>query len=351
MPKKPTLRDLSEVTGLSSYTVSRALSNGADVSDASRKLVLKAARELGYVPNRAAQELRKKTRSTIAVITASSSNYYYLDLMKGIQRVLRGSNRNAVVADIAAEGVYTAEVEDATVQDLIQSRTAGIITTLTLSTENIKLLESWDIPVVFVDSAPPEDATRVPSILTDNYAASMKAGAHLAQHGHTDWLFLAYPGRWSTRAERERGLQEAALKHGARLRVLETENDAESAHRTLSAYLDAPAQTLPRAIIAGNNPLLHGVLTVLQERGIAVPDQVALIAFDEFAWAPLLDPPLTVVDEDSESIGVLAAQTLTRILDSQIDAERRGMPPVPDYRPEDRREVSADLIVRRSCGC
>ncbi|QOD03057.1 LacI family DNA-binding transcriptional regulator [Pseudarthrobacter sp. BIM B-2242] len=351
MAKKPTLRDLSEATGLSSYTVSRALSNGADVSAASRKLVLEAARELGYVPNRAAQELRKNTRSSIAVITASTSNYYYLDLMKGIQRVLRASNRNAVVADIAAEGVYTAEVEDATIQDLIQSRTAGIITTLTLSTQNIRLLERWDIPVVFVDSAPPEAATRVPSILTDNYAASMKAGAHLAQHGHTDWLFLAYPGRWSTRAERERGLRDAAIKHGAELQVLETENDSDSAQHALSAYLDSSGRALPRAIIAGNNPLLHGVLTVLQERGTAVPDEVALIAFDEFAWAPLLDPPLTVVDEDSESIGVLAAQILTRILDGQLDAERRGQAPVPDYRPEDRREVSADLIVRRSCGC
>ena len=75
------------------------------------------------------------------------------------------------------------------------------------------------------------------------------------------------------------------------------------------------------------------------------------MAFDEFAWAPLLDPPLTVVDEDSESIGVLAAQTLTRILDGQLEAERRGEPPVPNYRPEDRREVNADLIVRQSCGC
>lgn len=351
MAKKPTLRDLSEVTGLSSYTVSRALSNGADVSEASRKLVLKAARELGYVPNRAAQELRKKSRSSIAVITASTSNYYYLDLMKGIQRVLRGSGRNAVVADIAAEGVYTPEVEDATIQDLIQSRTAGIITTLTLSKENVKLLESWDIPVVFVDSAPPEDATQVPSILTDNYAASTKAGRHLAEHGYTDWLFLAYPGRWSTRAERERGLREAAIKQGAALQVLETENDSDSARKTLSAYLDTPGRGLPRAIIAGNNPLLHGVLTVLQQREIAVPTQVALIAFDEFAWAPLLDPPLTVVDEDSESIGVLAAQTLTRILDGQLEAERRGESPVPDYLPEDRREVTADLIVRQSCGC
>lgn len=352
MPKKkPTLRDISQATGLSSYTVSRALSNGSDVSAASRELVLKAARELGYVPNRAAQELRRNTRSSITVITASTSNYYYLDLMKGIQRTLRGSNRNAVVADIAAEGVYTEAVEDATVQDLIQSRTAGVITTLTLSAQNIKLLEDWDIPVVFVDSAPPEDAARVPFVLTDNFTASMDTGAHLAGHGYADWLFLAYPGRWSTRREREHGLREAAAKHGAALEVLESENDFDSAHRTLSMYLDTPGHVLPRAIIAGNNPMVHGTLTVLQERRIRVPEDVAVVAFDEFAWAPLLNPPLTVVNEDSEAIGVIAAKTLTRILDEQLDAERNGQQPVPNYRPEDRREVSAHLIVRRSCGC
>ena len=75
--------------------------------------MLQAARELGYVPNRAAQELRKNTRSSVAVITASTSNYYYIDLMTGVQRTLRASDRAAVVADIAAEGVYTAELEDA----------------------------------------------------------------------------------------------------------------------------------------------------------------------------------------------------------------------------------------------
>lgn len=164
MARKPTLRDVSRATGLSIYTVSRALSNGDGVSAASREVVLKAARELGYVPNRAAQELRKNTRSSVAVVTASTSNYYYIDLMKGIQRTLRLSDRTAIVADIAAEGVYTSQLEDATVRDLIQSRTAGVIATLTLAPHNMKLLEDWDIPVVFVDSIPPEAASRVPSI-------------------------------------------------------------------------------------------------------------------------------------------------------------------------------------------
>ncbi|GAA5040447.1 LacI family transcriptional regulator [Thermocatellispora tengchongensis] len=351
MARKPTLRDVSRAAGLSVYTVSRALSNGDGVSAASRELVLKVARELGYVPNRAAQELRKNTRSSVAVVTASTSNYYYIDLMKGIQRTLRLSDRTAIVADIAAEGVYTPELEDATIQDLIQSRTAGVIATLTLAPHNMKLLEDWDIPVVFVDSIPHESATRVPSITTDNFSASMKVGAHLGEHGYRDWLFLAYPARWSTRAERERGIRAAALKYGAGIEVIESENDVESAYATLTAYLDTPGRALPRAVIAGNNPMLHGALRVLHARGVRIPDDVAVVAFDEFAWAALLDPPLTVLNEDSETIGVIAAQTLTRIIDDQIKAELRGDPPTPAYRPEDRRELSSDLIIRRSCGC
>ncbi|MQA10189.1 MAG: LacI family DNA-binding transcriptional regulator [Pseudonocardiaceae bacterium] len=350
MAKKPTLRDVSRASGLSMYTVSRALSNGGGVSERSRELVLKAARELGYVPNRAAQELRRNTRSSVAVITASTSNAYYIDMMKGIERTLRSCDRTAVVADIASEGRYTPELEDATVQHLIQSRTAGVISTLTLSEENTALLADWDIPVVFVDSHPPEN-TDVPSVTMDNFTASMRVGAHLAEHGYTDWLFLVYPALWSTRFARERGIRAAAHEHGANLTVIESQNDAVSARATLAAYLDQPETPTPRAIIAGNNPMVHGTLHVLNDRGLAVPDDVAIIGFDEFAWAPLLDPPLTVLDEDSEHIGALAARILTRIIDEQMDAERRGESPAPVYRPEDRQEVSADLVIRRSCGC
>lgn len=349
MARKPTLRDVSRASGVSVYTVSRALSNADGVSARSRELVLKAARELGYVPNRAAQELRRNTRSSVAVITASTSNAYYIDMMKGIERTLRSSGRTVVVADIASEGRYTPELEDATVQHLIQSRAAGVISTLTLSQENTRLLADWDIPIVFVDSDPPEN-TDVPSVTMANFAASQRVGAHLAEHGYADWLLLIYPALWSTRFPRERGIRAAAAEHGAKLTVIESQNDAISARETLAGYL-GPGVAVPRVIIAGNNPMVHATLHVLRDRGLVVPDDVAIIGYDEFPWAPLLDPPLTVVDEDSEHIGVLAAQTLSRIIDEQIEAERRGGSPDPVYRPEDRQEVSADLVIRRSCGC
>lgn len=351
MSKKPTLRDVSRVTGLSMWTVSRALSDLSGVSSDTRETVRQAAAELGYVPNRVAQELRKNTRRSVAVITASTSNYYYINMMKGIQRTLRPTGRTAVVADIAAEGVYTRELEDATVQDLIQSRAAGVIATLTLSLDNVELLEKWDIPVVFVDSDPPAEATTVPAITMDNFAASVEVGAHLAGHGYRDWLFLAYPGRWSTRADRERGIRHAAEEYRANLDVIESENNVESAYETLSAHLDSLDGSLPRAIIAANNPMVHGALRVLHERSFAVPGQVALIGYDDFDWAPLLNPGLTVLDQDSEDIGVQAAQILTRIIEDQIRSERDGRPPRPVYQPADRRHVEPRLIVRRSCGC
>jgi len=283
------------------------------------------------------------------VITASTSNSYYLDLMAGIQQALRPSNWTVVVGDVAVDGVYDARLEDRMVQRLIESRMAGVISTLTLSPENTTLLANWDIPVVFVDSAPPASAPDFPSVTTDNYNASLMVGAHIAGLGHKEWLFLVYPAKWSTRFDRERGIRDAAALHGARLTILESENDSASAYRTLAAHIEANGP-LPDVLIVGNNPLLLGALKLLRDRGIVVPDAMALVAYDEFAWSTLIDPPLTVLNERSEEIGRRAAETLSRIIVGQAEAEKRGAAKAPVYLPEYQQQVPAELVIRRSCG-
>ena len=102
---KATIRDVSRVTGLSTYTVSRALSGAPGVSTDSREQVLAAARQIGYIPNRAAQGLRRGSRDSIAVIVASTANSYYLDLMAGIQQALRHSDWTVIIADVAGHGI------------------------------------------------------------------------------------------------------------------------------------------------------------------------------------------------------------------------------------------------------
>lgn len=348
--RKSTMRDVSQATGLSMFTVSRALSGADGVSEESREQVLKAARELGYIPNRAAQELRRASRDTVAVITASTSNSYYLEMMAGIQQALRPSNWTVVVGDVAVDGAYDPGLEDRMVKRLIESRAAGVISTLTLKPDNTRLLSSWDIPVVFVDSAPPESARDFPSVTTDNYSASLIVGAHLAAHRFSDWLLLIYPPKWSTRLDRERGLGDSARAHGALLTVLESENDAESGYRTLAAHLDR-AGGLPDVVVAGNNPLVLGAMKLAKERGIAIPDHMALVGYDEFAWSALVDPPLTLLNERSEEIGRKAALALAEIIDAQAEAERSGGSKAPVYLPRHQQQVAANLVVRRSCGC
>lgn len=351
MPPRVTLRDIADETGLSTFTVSKALNNGEGVSAKSREQVLAAARRLGYVANLAAQELRGASRSSVAVITAGTTNAYYLDMMNGIQRTMQDTNQAVVLMDIAIDEVYAENLEDRTIQRLLEARMSGVLSTLTLKPESIQRLAQWDIPVVFVDSSPPESLAHLPSVTTDNYDASLLVGEHLDQHGYRDWLLLVYPDIWSSRKERERGLREAARRCGASLQVVESVNDAEAACQTLSNALDARNGRLPEVLIAGNNPLALGALTAMRERGIVAPHDMAIVSYDDFAWAPFIEPPLTVLDERAEEIGRRAAETLLLIIAEQTKATRKGAAATPDYREEFKTQMPVGLIVRRSCGC
>ncbi|GAB3815721.1 LacI family DNA-binding transcriptional regulator [Tessaracoccus terricola] len=347
--RRPTLNDVVGATGLSIYTVSRALNGAEGVSKASREKVLEAARQIGYVPNTAARALRNQTPGPVLVMTASTANAYYIDMVLGIQAGLRSAGLGMRTVDLAPNGVFDAALEDAAVNDAMQSRAAGIVSALTLSASNYEKLTEWGIPVVFVDSHPPDSAHGAASVTTDNVSAASQVGAHLAQHGQDDWVLLIYPHLWSTRASREAGLKTAAERHGATLSVVECANDPASAKEATRRMLEERTSGKPFAFIAGDNPILLGALTAIREQELAVPRDICLLSFDEFEWAPLVDPPMTVVDEDSRAIGELAAKTLRQVIhrNSGPEAPAAGI----RYIDEDVKEVAANLLVRKSCGC
>nr|WP_255679425.1 LacI family DNA-binding transcriptional regulator [Jiella flava] len=345
------MKDVSRESGLSTFTVSRALAGAEGVSKESREAVLRVAEEMGYVPNLAAQKLRGVASSTIAVITAGTSNAYYLDMMNGIQAVAQDMDQTVVLTDIAIGGVYDIGRERQTIQRLLEGRVGGVISTLTLLPESVKRLEDWEIPIVFVDSSPPEELPYVPSVTTDNYNASLLVGAHLQSHAFQDWLLLVYPPIWSSRKERERGLRDAAAKAGATIEVVEAGNNAASASKALRDCLGRRGGRLPDILIAGNNPILLGAFQVARERNTIIPDNMAMVCFDDFPFAPYLDPPVTVLNERSEEIGRLSAHMLTEIMSAQIEARKAGKPAAPIYTNEHQLQVPVDLVVRRSCGC
>ncbi len=344
----PTMADVSRRSGLSVWTVSQVLNGKPGVSEKSQQAVHDAALDLGYVVNSAARDLKRNRRSGISVITASTENSYYVDLVQGIHSELLGSTHTAMVSDIASEGHYTSSIEDQTIQTVLGMRPAGLITTLPLSVKNLDLLGRWEVDVVFVDSPPPPEAGDAASVTTDNVQASSDLGDHLGMHGYRDWVCIMYPSRWPTRAPRVEGLRAAALRHSATLTILDAENDPGSAAAALSEYLASGAR--PDAVIAGNNPLLQGVMGALSAHSLVAAKDVGLVSFDEFAWAPLTTPSMTVIDENASLIGRRAAALLLELIERRKTAEK---PAVFNgtYLPEDRIVMPAKLTIRESCGC
>lgn len=338
---RPTLRDVSRLSGVSIYSVSRALSGQDGVSEETRARVRAAAREVGYVANQLARSLKGDSSRTIGILAARTANPYYATLVGSMDHELRQEGFQSIIADTAEHGVHDLERETNFVGALLEQRVAAVVVTHSLATANLELLAGWRIPLVFVDCVVPPGYDAYPAVIADNEAAGHLVGDHLAGHGYRHWAFLGYPPLWSSRIPRERGFAASARRHGAELDVIECGNDADTAYDAVLAYLGSAAGA--DALYCANEPLLEGALRAFVERRIRMPQDTAVISFDEFPWAALLRPAITVVDQHPTRVGQLAAALLL----AQLGGPDRPPPrPVPE-----RLLVPPDLIVRRSCGC
>jgi LacI family transcriptional regulator len=338
---RPTLRDVSRRTGLSVYSVSRALKGEKGVSEETRARVQAVAREVGYVANGLARSLKGNSSRTIGILASGTANQYYATLIGAFDQALRDAGYHSILADAMADGSYGREREGRLVAALLEQRVAAIVVTYSLAPDNLRLITEWNIPLIFVDCVPPKRYARYPAVACDNEQASRQVADHFAAHGYRHWAFVGYPKRWSSRLPREHGFVEAAARHGAAVDVIETANDPASTYQEVSRYLAAhPAGTVD-AVYCANTPLLQGTLRAIREDGRRAGTDLGVIAFDEFDWATLLQPSITVIDQHTEDIGRdAAARLLAELADGPETAAGPGA-----------RLVSPTLIVRQSCGC
>lgn len=314
MAHRPTLKDVSQRAGVSTFTASQALSGKSGVAADTRKRVQSVAAEIGYVPNAVAASLKGSSSSAIGVMTASGRNQYYSMLVQAIDGVLQEEGLHAVTNDAIRGGHYDAARERESVEVLLAQRVSAIVATYSLSVESLALIQSWNIPLLFVDALPPAGADQFPFVGADNYAASRQVAKHLALTGHRRAVFVAYPQEWNTRQLREQGFVDTSAVHGMETVVVESDNSAEGARQAIHDYLSAHRNDLPDALYASNTPLLQGSLKAFQDLGIAAGAEISVIGFDDFEWADLLSPRITVVDQHIQQIGQEAGRLLTEIV-------------------------------------
>lgn len=166
---------------------------------------------------------------------------------------------------------------------MFERRVAGVVLTYVPSPANLELLASWGVPLLFADCLPPAGFETYPSVVGDGEGAGLEIGRHFSGHGYRSWAFVGYTSTWSSQILRERGFRTAAAEAGATLTLIEGGNLVGSADAAVwKLIVDSESEGLPRAFFAGNEPLAKGTLRALRRAELRVPEDVAVIGYDDF---------------------------------------------------------------------
>lgn len=334
MERKPTMNDVARVARVGTMTVSRVLNGSANVTEETAKRVYHAIEKLGYRPNEMARALRSLKSRTIGLIVPYLYDPFFATCAHAVNMVAR-EHGYSVILTTSNEDPAT---EYAEVQSMLQRHVEGLlIIPADIRRSRVSQSEFSGTHIVTLDR-PVHDA-RIDSVQVQNQSGAKRAVQHLIQqHGHKRIFFLGFnKNLYTVRARFEgyrRAMQEARLDPESTFDCLSEEATAEIVANQLSG------KNPPTAFFTANNLTTRYTLRALIESGVPVPEEVALIGFDDFELAEILHPTLTVVRQPASELGRVAANLL-------FDRIKR------DEFPEEgsRIVLPVELVIRRSCGC
>ncbi len=331
----PTIHDVAKHAGVGSITVSRVINNSGYLSKETRARVEQAIAELGYVPNTLARSLRSKRTNTLALVLTDITNPFFTTLARGVE-------------DAASKAGYTlifcnsdesAMKESTYVNILLQKQVDGFLLVPAQSkTTTIELIHSRAVPVVVIDRA-------VPGIAVDVVRCDSEEGAFgltrlLLELGHRHIACLCGPKGVSTADDRAAGFLRALRSAGiapGRDCILRGELSQEGGY--LMAQQALRMAHKPSALLAANNFITIGAMKAAQEAGERVPEDIALVGFDDLPAAMVTFPFFTVAIQPAYEMGRKATEILLQRLKSH-GAERQHEEVI----------FPTQIIVRRSSG-
>jgi LacI family transcriptional regulator len=328
-----TVRDVADLARVSTATVSRVLAGSEVVRDNLRDRVHEAVAHLGYIPNRVARNLRVRTTRTIGVVIPDIENPFFTSVIRGIEEALQEANYNLLLANYGESPKREHEL----LSTLRAEGVAGIIFTPSNAPEaDYSELVQAHTPLVAISRS--AEKLNVDLVAVANSAGAIAATSHLLQLGHRRIALINGPLTITTARERQAGYEQAFIGVGIEVPTdLIRYGDFRYAggYAATRALLDL--SNPPTAIFAANNLMTLGGLQAIHERDLHIPNQIAVVGFDDLAWATSLQPPLTAVSQPALDVGVTAARLL---LDRLKDPGR----------PTRRIILETRLVVRASCG-
>jgi len=330
-----TIRDVARQAGVSVATVSRYINRNAPVSAEVTERLNRVMTELRYVPHAAARNLASRKTRVIGLLLNNLHNDFFVPLLNGVEAVVRKKEYNLIVA------TYHANIRNALPPPIGPHNTDGLLVFSDgLVDEDLANLKASGFPMVLVHRTSPS-SLNIPSVTVENVEITTQLVDHLIKaHGKKRILFLRGPLNQEDSLHREAGYKSALAANGIpfdeRL-VLNGEFERDIAYEVLNDFLGNGKRVAFDAVFAGDDDAAIGVLRALHKHQYRIPEDVAVIGFDDLGFAPFLNPPLTTVRAPTESVGKIATESLFALLENQPSSETVVLP--------------TEIIFRRSCGC
>src|SRR5262245_19770752 len=332
-----TIRDVARLAGVSPATVSHALNGRGRVDVRTRERVAQAATKLRYAPNVSGRRLARRRAECVAVLqgrnmTTVFNDSFYRVVLGGMAEVAQARGYSLVVTPPPADDATDTDVS----RVLGHGAVDGALVAGALDTRLLLALRQRGLPSVLVDNYLP--GVDLPAVVPDYQAGARLATEHLLRLGHRRIAFLgaavSYPFGWQTLEGYGEALAAAGIGQDPSL-VRRTEIGVDAATAATRSLLAQPAP--PTALFAVTDAMAIGALRAARERGVGVPDGLAVVGMDDIEMSAYTDPPLTTVRVPKDAMGRLAAEWLIGLIEGK--AGDRAAASLP-----------TELMVRGTCG-
>ena len=323
MSRPVTLDEVARVAGVSRATVSRVVNGVASVDESMRRTVERAISTTGYFPNRAARSLVTRRAGSIALLMPEQSRMlgdpFFVRVVTGVMSVLRPSGVHLVLmmADAVSDEGSGTGTPDQILNDLRQGRLDGVILIHTMHADPLpnRLIEEH-LPVVL--SGRPEHPMSISYVTVDQIAGGAMVAEHLLARGCQRIATISGPLDTPAGQDRLNGFRDAMAAHG-RNNVVTVEG--EFTWESGAAAMEQLLTELPDidGVFIASDLMANGALSVLRRHGRSVPDDVAIVGFDDSSAALSCDPPLTTIRQPVEDMAAEMARLLLRQVD-RVDA-------------------------------
>jgi DNA-binding LacI/PurR family transcriptional regulator len=331
-----TIFDVAKRAGVSIGTVSRVLNNRDRVSPETRERILQAIRELDYQANAQARGLANQATDTLGLVIPQVNDPFFYQIVRGVEDAATMANYRLLIASQprhSSEHRYLQLFRRSYVD-------AMVLVAIDVYSREIAQVVERGVPVILVQ----QDINKhIPTFLVDNYSGGRTVTQHLLEHGYTRLAYIAGTDFTPDNRERLRGMRDALAEKGLKLTedyITRGDFYPGSGYAAALALLDLPER--PEAIFAANDQMAVDAIKALEEHGLRVPEDIAVVGFDDIPMASYVSPSLTTVHQPVYELGRQAAQMALNLLKTNVPGQPIVAPRVM---------LPPTLVIRRSCGC